>query len=64
MFLLNDGLALRTADTPGKTRGIMSNLSKTDELFFKRTGLDREKTEKLVANALKGADDGEISLAS
>ena len=40
----------------------MSNLSKTDDLFFKRTGLDREKTELLVANALKGADDGELYL--
>lgn len=40
----------------------MSNLSKTDDLFFKRTGLDREKTEKLVATALKGADDGELYL--
>jgi TldD protein len=40
----------------------MSNLNKTDELFFKRTGLDREKTEKLVATALKGADDGELYL--
>ena len=38
----------------------MSNLRKTDDLFFKRTGLDREKTEKLVANALKGSDDGEL----
>lgn len=34
----------------------MSNLGKTDELFFTRTGLDREKTEKLVANALQGAN--------
>lgn len=40
----------------------MSNLSKTDDLFFKRTGLNREKTEKLVATALKGADDGELYL--
>jgi TldD protein len=40
----------------------MSNLSKTDELFFGRTGLDRENTEKLVARALKGADDGELFL--
>jgi TldD protein len=40
----------------------MSNLSKTDDLFFKRTGLDREKTEKLVATALKGSDDGELYL--
>jgi len=40
----------------------MSNLSKTDELFFKRTGMDREKSEKLVADALKGADDGELFL--
>jgi len=40
----------------------MSNLSKTDELFFNRTGLDRDKTEKLVADGLKGTDDGELYL--
>jgi TldD protein len=40
----------------------MSNLNKTDDLFYKRTGMDREKTEKLVADALKGADDGELFL--
>ena len=40
----------------------MSNLRKTDELFFERAGLDRDKTEKLVADALKGADDGELYL--
>jgi TldD protein len=40
----------------------MSNLSRTDELFFTRAGLDREATEKIVAQALKGADDGELFL--
>ena len=40
----------------------MSNLSRTDDLFFTRAGLDREATEKTVAQALKGADDGELFL--
>jgi TldD protein len=40
----------------------MSDLGKTDELFFKRTGMDREAVETTVARALKGADDGELFL--
>ena len=40
----------------------MSDLSKTDGLFFERTGLDRTAVEKTVARALKGADDGELFL--
>ncbi len=40
----------------------MSNLSRTDDLFFTRAGLDREATEKIVAQALQGADDGELFL--
>ncbi|MGH6931184.1 MAG: metalloprotease TldD [Dongiaceae bacterium] len=40
----------------------MSNLAQTDELFFTRAGLDRTRTERLVADALEGADDGELFL--
>ncbi|WP_417512789.1 metalloprotease TldD [Minwuia sp.] len=40
----------------------MSNLSQTDDLFFDRAGLDLGKTERQVAEALKGADDGELYL--
>jgi TldD protein len=40
----------------------MADLSKTDELFFSRTGLDRKRIESTVADALKGADDGELFL--
>lgn len=40
----------------------MSDLPKTDELFFTRTGLDRGRVTRLVADALAGADDGELFL--
>ena len=40
----------------------MSNLATTDQLFFERAGLDRAKTENLVADALHGANDGELYL--
>ncbi len=40
----------------------MSDLAKTDELFFERSGMDRQATETIVARALKGADDGELFL--
>jgi TldD protein len=40
----------------------MSDLSKTDGLFFERTDLDRTAVEKIVDGALKGADDGEMFL--
>ena len=40
----------------------MSNLTKTDELFFERAGLDRQRTERIVAEALQGCDDGELFL--
>ena len=40
----------------------MSNLATTDQLFFERAGLDRAKTENLVADALNGANDGELYL--
>ncbi len=40
----------------------MSDLAVTDELFFDRAGLDRARTERIVADALAGADDGELFL--
>ncbi len=40
----------------------MSDLSRTDELFFTRAGLDRAEVEKIVDDALDGADDGELFL--
>jgi TldD protein len=40
----------------------MTDISLTDELFFKRAGLDRTRVERTVADALKGADDGELFL--
>jgi len=40
----------------------MSHDVTTDELFFQRAGLDRDATNKLVADALTGADDGELFL--
>jgi TldD protein len=41
---------------------IVSDLSTTDELFFNRAGLDRAKTEGIVDDALRDADDGELYL--
>ncbi len=40
----------------------MSDLSRTDEVFFDNTGLDRTQVESLVDNTLAGADDGELFL--
>jgi TldD protein len=40
----------------------MTDLSRTDELFFTRAGLDRVRLERQVAEALAGADDGELFL--
>jgi TldD protein len=40
----------------------MSDLARTDELFFTRAGLDRGRLERQVAEALAGADDGEMFL--
>jgi TldD protein len=40
----------------------VSDLSITDELFFKRAGLDRSRVEGAVEEALRGADDGELFL--
>lgn len=40
----------------------MSDLSRTDELFFARTSLARDTAEGIVEDALGGADDGELYL--
>lgn len=40
----------------------MSALATTDELFFEKAGLDRSRVERVVADALRGADDGELFL--
>jgi len=40
----------------------MSSLAETDELFFAKTSMDRANVERIVNDALKGADDGELFL--
>ncbi|MGA0392736.1 MAG: metalloprotease TldD, partial [Rhodospirillales bacterium] len=39
-----------------------TDLAKTDELFFDQAGLDRERTQSLVDDAVGKADDGELFL--
>ena len=40
----------------------MTDIAKTDELFYARSGMDRSKVEAQVNDALAGADDGELFL--
>ncbi|MEC9022752.1 MAG: metalloprotease TldD [Pseudomonadota bacterium] len=40
----------------------MSNLSRTDDLFFNKHDLDHGRTQKVVDDALGGTDDGELFL--
>jgi TldD protein len=40
----------------------MSDLARTDDLFFTRTGIDKRRVETIVADALHGMDDGELFL--
>jgi TldD protein len=40
----------------------MSSLPQTDKLFFDQSGMDREAVERIVRDALMGADDGELFL--
>ena len=40
----------------------MSDLARTDDLFFNRAGMDRTRIERIVGDALHGADDGELYL--
>jgi len=40
----------------------MADLAHTEELFFTRAGMDKGRVERIVADALNGADDGELFL--
>ena len=40
----------------------MTDLAATDDLFFTRAGMDRNRVEGIVDDALQGADDGELFL--
>jgi TldD protein len=40
----------------------MTDLATTDALFFDKTGMDRDRVEGLVRDALTGMDDGELYL--
>ncbi|MBM3597115.1 MAG: metalloprotease TldD [Alphaproteobacteria bacterium] len=40
----------------------MSDLAKTDDLFFNHAGLDRARIETVLGDALNGSDDGELFL--
>jgi TldD protein len=40
----------------------MSSSARTDDLFFNQTGMDRAQVTRMVEDALKGADDGELFL--
>ena len=40
----------------------MDLLQQTDNVFFTSTGLDRDRTMKIVASCLEGADDGDLFL--
>jgi TldD protein len=40
----------------------MADLSRADDLFFTKTGMDRGRVEKIVAETMAGMDDGELFL--
>lgn len=40
----------------------MTDLAKTDQLFFERAGMDQDRIMTIVNDALNGADDGELFL--
>jgi TldD protein len=40
----------------------MTDLARTEELFFTRAGMDKGRVERIVADSLSGADDGELFL--
>ena len=40
----------------------MTDLAKSDALFFERAGMDRYRITGIVRDALTGADDGELFL--
>src|SRR3990172_8995450 len=51
---------VRPALTPW--RAAMSQIAITDDVFYNRAGLDRQRLQSIVDEALHGADDGEIFL--
>jgi TldD protein len=40
----------------------MTDMTRLDDLFFNRTGMDQGRVEGIVGDALQGADDGELFL--
>jgi TldD protein len=40
----------------------MTDLARLDQLFFNRTGMDPGRVERIVGDALRGMDDGELYL--
>ena len=40
----------------------MTVLARTDQIFFEKAGMDRDRINDIVGNALAGADDGELFL--
>ncbi len=40
----------------------MADINVTDALFFSKTGMDKHAVERIVGDALKGCDDGELFL--
>ena len=40
----------------------MTVLARTDQIFFEKAGMDRDRINGIVGNALAGADDGELFL--
>jgi TldD protein len=57
-------LAKRTAATLSTYRPLgepaMPHIAATDVLFYEKTGLDRRSLQRIVDDALQGADDGEL----
>ena len=40
----------------------MTDIAKTEDLFFNRAGLDKSRVERIIGEALENADDGELFL--
>ena len=40
----------------------MTVLARTDQIFFEKAGMDRDRINGIVGSALAGADDGELFL--
>ena len=40
----------------------MADMKVTENLFFDKTGMDKKAVDRIVADALKGCDDGELFL--